>query len=277
MKNLIVLIFAAIMISCSGKQEDGPRKSTRSENVVILEKPFIIKGLDRERTIRLYLPEDYANSSESYPVIYGHDGQNLFDDSTSYAGEWALDESLNTIAKETGFKLIVVGIDNGLGKRMNELSPWENKRFGSAEGKEYMDFIVQQIKPYMDSTYRTLPDRENTAIMGSSMGGLISHYGIYQYPEIFSKAIIFSPSYWYADEVWDFTTSQPLPKDSRLWLEIGEKEGDAVDDTNKMYEVILETGHPQDQVVKKVDPQGEHNEASWRRQFVPAIKWLFDI
>jgi len=109
------------------------------------------------------------------------------------------------------------------------------------------------------------------------MGGLISHYAIYQYPEVFSKAIIFSPSYWFSQEVWPFTKANPLPTDSRLWLEIGKKEGTAVDNTNKMYETILATGHPATGIEKRVDPEGEHNEASWRRQFIPAIKWLFEV
>ena len=276
MKLLSFLIITTTLWSCSTKQESLPRKSSASQNVVILD-PILINGLSRDRTIRLYLPSDYATSAEAYPVIYAHDGQNLFDDSTSYVGEWGLDESLNKIDLETGFKAIVVGIDNGQEKRMNELSPWENERFGQAEGEEYMEFIVNQVKPYIDSTYRTLANRENTAIMGSSMGGLISHYGIYKYPQVFSKAIIFSPSYWYAEDVWNFTTANPLPDDARIWLEIGLKEGNSVADTEKMYEVILKTGHSVENIVKQIDPKGEHNEPSWRRQFVPAIKWLFDI
>jgi predicted alpha/beta superfamily hydrolase len=204
-----------------------------------------------------------------------HDGQNLFDNLTSYVGEWGIDESLNQLSVSSNFDLIVVGIDNGQEKRMNELSPWENKEFGKAEGEEYMEFIVKQIKPFIDSTYRTFPDRENTAIMGSSMGGLISHYAIYKYPEIFGKAGIFSSSYWYSDEVFDYTLVNPIPKDARLFLMVGKKEGDMVFDSQKMYNLILETGHPKENVSLIIDPEGEHNEASWRKQFVPAVKWLF--
>lgn len=263
-------------MSCTQPSKEQARRSTVSDNVIILE-PFQMERLARERTIRVYLPEDYNESTAEYPVIYAHDGQNLFDDSTSYAGEWGLDESLNQIANENGFRVIVVGIDNGQEKRINELSPWENPKYGAAEGEEYMDFIISQLKPYIDSTYRTLPAREHTAIMGSSMGGLISHYSIYRYPKIFSKAIIFSPSYWYADAVWSFTEENPIPEDSKLWLVIGEKEGNAVSNTNKMHQVILDSGHPDENIVKQVDPEGEHNEPSWRRQFVPAVKWLFEV
>lgn len=267
---------ASYLSSCAAPQSEQTRISTAKDNVIVLD-PFQMEALDRERTVRVYLPEDYDESVEAYPVIYAHDGQNLFDDSTSYAGEWGLDESLNNLAMETGFKAIVVGVDNGLEKRINELSPWENPEYGPAEGDGYMDFIVNQLKPHVDSVYRTHPEREHTAILGSSMGGLISHYAIYKFPHVFSKVIIFSPSYWYSNEIWDYTLNNSVPHDSRLWLEIGEKEGNAVDNTNKMYRVIIDSGHPETNIVKQIDPEGEHNEPSWRRQFVPAIKWLFQI
>ena len=256
-------------------QSDIKMPSSAQPNVTVLEQKFTINGLNRERQIRIYLPEDYNKSEELYPVLYMHDGQNLFDDSTSYVGEWGVDENLNQLAKESGLKLIVVGIDNGGEKRMNELSPWENAKYGAAEGEAYMEFIVKQIKPFIDSTYRTLDDRDNTAIMGSSMGGLISHYAIYNYPEVFGKAVIFSPSYWFSDDVYSFTESDPVPHSARIWLEIGKKEGNAVDDVEKMYSHILSTGHPAENLHMVIDPEGEHNESSWRRQFTPAIIWLF--
>ena len=277
-KNILIFIISVTFMACGNADQDAgqdQRPSTAQSNVTVLEQKFIIKGLNRERLIRIYLPEDYTTSEEAYPVLYMHDGQNLFDDSTSYVGEWGVDESLNQLAKETGLKLIVVGIDNGQEKRMNELSPWENDKFGEAEGAEYMDFIVKQVKPFIDSTYRTLSNRNNTAIMGSSMGGLISHYAIYNYPDVFSKAGIFSPSYWFSEDVFTFTANNPVPEDSRLWLVIGRKEGNAVDDVEKMYTHILATGHPGNNLQITIDPEGEHNEPSWRKQFVPAITWLF--
>ena len=271
------LIFVTFVACGNGNQVEGQiiRPSTALPNVKVLDQQFTIKGLNRDRIIRVYLPEDYANSTEAYPVLYMHDGQNLFDDSTSYVGEWGVDENLNQLAKESGLKLIVVGIDNGQDKRMNELSPWENSEYGQAEGVEYMEFIVKQIKPFIDSTYRTLNNRENTAIMGSSMGGLISHYAIYNYPEVFGMAGIFSPSYWYSEDVFTFTKENPVPEDARLFLVIGKKEGNAVDDTEKMYSHILATGHPNETLKITIDQEGEHNEPSWRKQFTPAIKWLF--
>lgn len=281
MKHIFLYpVVAFTIFACTKRAEHDAqktRKSTKAENVLIIANKFKIAGLDRERTVRIYLPPGYDASNEAYAVIYAHDGQNLFDDSTSYVGEWGIDESLNRLSEEKGLNLIVVGIDNGQEKRMNELSPWANEKFGEGEGDAYMNFIVEQVKPFVDSTYRTLPDREHTAIMGSSMGGLISHYAIYRFPKIFGKAIIFSPSYWYSDKVWNFTKDNPLPHDARIWMEIGQHEGNAVDDTERMFKQIRKSGHPKDQIVELVDPEGEHNETSWRRQFVPAILWLFEV
>jgi len=273
-KSLFYSLLVVTIIACNNT-EPTKMPTSAQPNVTVLEQSFIINGLNRDRVIRVYLPEEYDNSEEAYPVLYMHDGQNLFDDSTSYVGEWGVDESLNQLAKDSGLKLIVVGIDNGQDKRMNELSPWENTDYGKAEGVEYMEFIVKQIKPFIDSTYRTLNNRENTAIMGSSMGGLISHYAIYNYPEVFGMAGIFSPSYWYAEDVFTFTENNPVPEDSRLWLVIGEKEGNAVDNVEKMYAHIQATGNPSDNIKMTIDLEGDHNESSWGKQFVPAIKWLF--
>ena len=273
-KYILIILATVTFIACSNKDQPD-RHSTMQSNVTVLAQKFTINRLNRDRQIRIYLPEDYEESEEVYPVLYMHDGQNLFDDSTSYVGEWGVDENLNQLAKDGGLKLIVVGIDNGQEKRMNELSPWENEEYGKAEGVEYMEFIVKQLKPFIDSTYRTLSDRDNTAIMGSSMGGLISHYAIYNYPEVFGKAVIFSPSYWYSKDVFTFTESNPVPHDARMWLEIGSKEGNAVDDVEEMYDHILATGHPSENLYMVIDPEGEHNESSWRKQFTPAISWLF--
>lgn len=273
---LSAILLGATTFSCQ-ETTYSPESSSAESNVYVLEQEFKIAGLNRSRKIRIYLPPGYDSTSRHYPVLYMHDGQNLFDDSTSYVGEWGIDESLNQLASESEFRLLVVGIDNGQEKRMNELSPWENKKFGEAEGELYMKFIVNQIKPFIDNTYRTLSDRDNTAIMGSSMGGLISHYAIYKYPQVFSKAGIFSPSYWYSTDVFSFTTEAPVPEDARLYLIIGQKEGTAVADMEEMYAHILDTGHPINNIRKFIAPDGEHNESSWQKQFKPAIKWLFEL
>lgn len=243
-----------------------------------LEKTFLITELNRERNIWIYLPKNYNESNETYPVLYMHDAQNLFEDSTSFSGEWEVDESLNALSSSLDFNLIVVGIENHAEKRINEMSPWQNRAYGEAEGETYMNFIVKQIKPYIDSAYRTITDKENTAIMGSSMGGLISHYAIYKYPDIFGKAAIFSPSYWFADKAYDFTLDNPIPNENRLYLYSGKKEGEMmVNAPQTMYDYIIKSGHPKQNIHLVIDPNGEHNEASWGKHFSSAIKWLFKL
>jgi alpha-glucosidase len=279
-------LLALLACSCCGVAVAGgadaqtapaaPRPSTAQANVQVLA-PMTIPGLERQRTIRLYLPPEYANSNKRYPVLYMHDGQNLFDAATSFLGEWGVDETLNELAKTRHLQVIVVGIDNGAEHRMQELNAWDNAEHGKAEGQAYMDFIVAVVKPYIDAHYRTNPDRAHTAIMGSSLGGLISHYAIYAYPKVFGKAGIFSPAYWYAPPVFDFTSSHALPRDTKLYFYAGGKEDEnMVGNMQRAVALIRRQGLPEKNVVVRVDPQAQHNEAAWRAQFPRAVAWLFD-
>ena len=279
-KQCWVIAMAALISACASSPTPEPSQpakkvSTAQPSVQVVPKQLDMPGLDRKRTLRIYLPPGYHQGTERFPVLYMHDGQNLFDDATSYVGEWGIDETMDALALSHGLRIIVVGIDNGGVKRMNELSPWPNARFGAAEGKQYMEFVVKTVKPYVDTNLRTRPEREHTAIMGSSMGGLISHYAIHEYPQVFSKAGIFSPSYWYAKEVFDFTRAHPLPAGSRSYLLMGGKEGpEATGDMLKMAELMRSTG--KDQALESVIvPSGEHNETFWRAEFPKAVLWLF--
>ena len=252
------------------------RPASAQPNVKVLEDVVTIPGLDRERTLRIYLPPGYENSNKRYPVMYMHDAQNLFDAATSFAGEWEVDEHLNALAKSDGLELIVVGIDNGAEHRNTELSPWENERLGQPEGEEYVRFMVEVLKPYIDANYRTKKGRKDTAIMGSSLGGLISHYAIYAYPKVFGMAGIFSPSYWVSEKVFEQTEKNPVPKNTRLYMVVGKKEGPMMyGNMEKMYAFIKEQGHPEANISAETNEAGEHNEAFWSSEFSDAVKWLF--
>jgi predicted alpha/beta superfamily hydrolase len=258
----------------------APRPSTAQPNVHVLP-AMTIPGLGRERTIRLYLPPGYETSSARYPVLYMHDGQNLFDAATSFLGEWEVDETLNALARERGLELIVVGIDNGGEHRVQELTAWDNPKWdnakATAEGAAYSAFIVDVVKPYIDTHYRTKADRRHTAIMGSSLGGLISHYAIHRYPQVFGKAGLFSPSYWYAPEAYAFTTVHPLPHDAKLYFYCGGREDEEMlANMRRMTELERKSGLPQDRIAVDVDVDAEHNEAAWRKEFPRAVAWLFD-
>ena len=277
-KPLLPLIAGAVL-SVSAMAADtapGARPSTALPGVKLLASELDMPGLGRKRQVRLYLPPGYATSGKRYPVLYMHDAQNLFDNATSYAGEWKVDETMDALSKSGQLELIVVGIDNGQAKRMTELSAWSSPRFGTAEGEQYMDFIVKVVKPLIDKDYRTLPDRANTAIMGSSMGGLISHYAVNQYPGVFSKAGVFSPAYWTAMPVYGFVAAKQVPKDARVYMLMGSEEGESmVPDAQRMAALLAKTGHPANNLAFKVVPGAKHNEGFWSGEFREAVLWMF--
>jgi predicted alpha/beta superfamily hydrolase len=254
--------------------------STAQQNVSILP-ALEMRALKRQRTVRIYLPASYAlptNNGETakrYPVLYMHDGQNLFDDATSYVGEWGVDETLNALAQSHGLELIVVGVDHGGEKRMPELNPFDSAEFGNGEGDAYLDFLVGELKPLIDQNYRTLPERANTAIMGSSMGGLISHYALARHPQIFSRAGIFSPAYWAGPQIFPMAEQQPLPPDARLYLLMGGQEGEGMVKGLDAMRATLAAQHPAENWQAKLVPEGIHNEGFWRAEFAEAVLWLF--
>ena len=137
---------------------DKPKPYTASPQVRIIDTSFAIPQLYRKRRIWIYLPKGYASASKAYPVLYMHDGQNLFNEQTAANGEWGVDECLDSLQKQTGKECIVVAIDNGGDKRLSEYTPYDfnyNKNIVKAEGKLYVDFIVQTLKPFIDTKYRT--------------------------------------------------------------------------------------------------------------------------
>jgi hypothetical protein len=153
--------------------------------------------LFNERDLYVYLPRGYGESGQRYPVLYMQDGQNLFDDALSFAGEWHLDEALENDPALP--PCIVVGIPNTGPRRLDEYTPFMDAKHGGGDGERYLDFLVETVKPLIDADFDTLPDPENTGIGGSSLGGLISLYGFFARPGTFGFAAVMSPSIWFAD------------------------------------------------------------------------------
>jgi predicted alpha/beta superfamily hydrolase len=200
-----------------------------------------------------------------------HDAQNLFDSKTSYAGEWNIDEKLDSINAE----LIVIGIEHGNDKRMDELTPFKNDKYGGGNADAYLEFIVKTLKPQIDQKYRTKTKKKNTLIMGSSLGGLVSYYAILKYPQVFGKAGIFSPSFWFSDKIFDLTENTKKIN-SKIYFLCGDNESeDMVTDLNKM-EYLLNTKRCYcfNLNEKKIVKGGQHNEKLWRDGFTKAILWL---
>jgi predicted alpha/beta superfamily hydrolase len=259
--------------------EDVSQGSTAAANVHLLDADFFMPQLNRNRRIMIYLPPDYETTQKRYPVMYMHDGQNLFDDATSFSGEWGVDESLNELHAQGDYGCIVVGIDNGGGLRIDELAPWVNDDYNEGgEGAQYMNFIVETLKPYVDGNYRTFTGRDYTAIMGSSLGGLISQFGIMEHQNVFSKAGIFSPAFWFNDpQIFDHSANTPKTGPMRIYQYAGQAEGNGsvVSDVNNMENVLLNNDFGVGELFKSINPNGDHSEPFWNAEFPAAYQWLF--
>ena len=250
------------------------KSHTASINVRIVDTAFYMPQLDRNRRIWIYLPVGYATNRKQYPVMYMHDGQNIFDEFTAGFGEWGIDECLDSMIKKGKPACIVVGIDCGP-ERMNEYNPYDFKTFGQGEGDKYIEFLVKTLKPFIDRHYRTLPGKENTIIAGSSMGGLISYYAMLRYPDVFGKAGIFSPSFWTADGIKALTDSTGSRIKGKLFFYIGSLEGKTY--VNDMNEIVEKLGALSGAMIYSVidtDPGSRHNEKAWRKWFAEFYNWV---
>ncbi len=251
--------------------------STAADNVEIFSDTFAMPQFERCRRIWVYVPPDYHESNRRYPVMYMHDGQNVFDASTSFAGEWRVDETMNQLFEGGDSGIIVVAIDNGQVFRAEEYIPWPFPGLSTARGHLYADFIVNTLKPVIDMVYRTKPDRENTAIMGSSFGGVISMYTGLEFQEVFSKIGSFSPSYWVSEQAYQQVQTTGKRQDMRIYQIMGTPEGqDAVRNMLQMEEELHAAGFGGAEVLSVVHPDGAHNEGYWAREFAAAYLWLFD-
>lgn len=266
----------AVALEILSWEGQGGGTGTAADNVFVIDEDFSIPQLNRQRRIWLYLPPDYATSGKSYPVLYMQDGQNLFDANTSFGQEWQVDEALNQLFNQGDEGIIVVGIDNGQGNRLNEYTPWPNPEYGGGQGSEYVDFIVQTLKPYIDANYRTRPQRDFTGIMGSSLGGLISMYAVIEHQDVFSKAGIFSPSFWFTNDIYDLVDEVGKEDNLRVYLLGGINEsGGMVPDLNRMYSQLENEGFQAEELQLITHADGQHSEWYWAREFSAAYQWLF--
>ncbi len=263
--TLLILLFVATAMTFVQQNNATKQVSTFS-----IEAP----QLDCTKKIWIYLPKNYNSTQKKYPVIYMHDAQNLFDAKTSFVGEWNVDEKLDSLNAQ----VIVVGIEHGNEKRMEELTPYKNAKYGGGNADNYLEFIVKTLKPAIDAKYRTKTNARNTGIIGSSLGGLVSYYAILKYPEVFGKAGIFSPSFWFnRKEIIELTEKTPKLK-TKIYFLCGDNEGDGdmVTDLNKIDDLVSEKRCECKHLTKKkIVKGGQHNEKLWRDGFANAFVWLF--
>ena len=257
--------------------DDTNGNHTISGTVIELDYNFYMPQYDRTRRIWIYLPPDYATSTEHYPVVYMHDGQNVFDQASSFAGEWDADGCMQSMISGGHTKAIVVGVANGEADRIAEYTPWAHDTYGGGDGERYAEFLVYTLKPYIDAHYRTLPDRENTVVGGSSLGGLISYYIALEYDSVFGKAFVFSPSFWYADSVHTFTNGFAKTQASKLYFTAGLYEDvDMVPDMEQIYAEMEAVGFTADEYFSVIRTDGAHSEWFWKRELDDALLWLFE-
>ena len=259
------------------------RVPSASASVSVLSTDFEMPQLGRTRRIWIYLPPEYARTKKSYPVLYMHDGQNVFDDATSFAGEWGVDEALDSLSTRASGS-IVVAIDHAGDKRLDEYSPWKHERYGGGEGAAYVEFIVRTLKPYVDKHYRTRRAAAHTAIAGSSMGGLISLYAALEHPNVFSKAGVFSPALWIAPDLVTHARERGAhfgrgAKRPKLYFVSAESEAQLKEQlaiSGPLMEALAAIGYQPGKDLTVIErPDGAHSEWFWRREFPAAYLWLF--
>ncbi|NDJ78893.1 MAG: alpha/beta hydrolase [Chloroflexi bacterium] len=243
--------------------------------------------LDNIRDILVYLPPSYHHSTRSYPVLYMHDGQNLFDERTSFVGEWEADETLDALSDD-GIEAIVVGIPNMGDYRLDEYGPRHNPVLNmGGQGEAYLAFVCDTLKPLIDSHFRTRPTREHTGIMGSSMGGLISVYAYSRYSAVFGLCGAMSPAFWFSGEqIFDFVAHGPLPP-GRMYIDVGTQEiprpgsrdvllglssARYVADARRMRDLLYARGFEDLRYVEEED--AIHHESAWARRLPAALRFL---
>ena len=250
---------------------------------------FYSPQLDNYRTIIIYLPDNYEYEKNRYQVLYMHDGNNIFDAKTSFSGiEWMVDETVEKLIKMNEIeKIIVVGIYN-TSDRINEYSPYIDDIRGGGKGDSYIKFIKETLKPFIDKNYRTKCGRDYTGIAGSSLGGLISLYAVFEYPEIFGKAGIISPALYWSDlKIINMIESKKLEYKLKLWIDIGT---DEFEETGvlKWYENAVENCEILENAIKNQNKSsvmidykfsiikgGRHNEYWWSLRTEDVLKYLF--
>ncbi len=264
-RRLALLITLFFTIAKTFSQQST---ATKQVSTFMIEAP----QLKATKKIWIYLPKNYTTSKKRYPVIYMHDAQNLFDAKTSFVGEWNIDEKLDSLNAQ----VIVIGIEHGNEKRIDELTPYKNAKYGGGNADNYLDFIVKTLKPEIDKKYRTKTNTKNTGIIGSSLGGLVSYYAILKYPMVFGRAGVFSPSFWINPEIYTLMENTPKLK-AKIYFLCGDNEGEGmVSDLNKMDLLIADKRCDCTNMTKtKIIKGGQHNEKLWRDGFVKAYIWLF--
>jgi predicted alpha/beta superfamily hydrolase len=254
-----------------------------------LHKDFQSKILNNDRDVIVYLPPGYdKNKQRHYSVLYLHDGQNLFDGATSFipGQEWRVDEAAEILIASGKIEpLIIVGVYNTGKDRIDEYTPVAEPKY-KAGGKAdlYGRLLVEELKPFIDKTYRTKKGAAHTGLGGSSLGGLVSMYLGLKYPNVFGRVAVVSPSVWWANnQIVHQVEALPKKPPLRIWLDIGTKEGGnaeeaqhTVDGARLLKNALVKKGWKLEKDLKYFEAQGaEHNERAWAARVEQILEFLF--
>lgn len=289
-KLLLFFIFVSLIFTGCTAKKGEPEVKQRGASELVFIKNFKSNILNNERNIAVYLPPDYKeNSGKKYPVLYMHDGQNLFtEESSGSKAKWKVRETADKLINENKIEdIIIVGIYN-TPDRIDEYTQSYTEKYKGGKGKDYARFVVEEVKPYIDSNYRTLKDRENTGIAGSSLGGLISLYMGWNYPETFKKIGAISPSFWWDSGIMqkEIEAYKGEKKDLNIWIDAGNAEEtddrnnngiiDMVDDAREMVSALNKKDFiTQRDVMFYEVTAGMHNEDSWAERFDQVLLYMF--
>ena len=253
-----------------------PFKPNFLPKVHLISEEFDIPQLNKKRRIWALLPYDYETSTENYPVLYLQDAQNLFNENAKY-GNWEIDKKLAVMAEYNIGKIIVIAVEHAEKDRVKEYNVG-NTVLGNGQGKKYIRFITDTLKPFVDENFRTKIEREHTGIGGSSMGGLVSIFSGIMYPEVFGKLMIFSPSLWVVPKIKLSFLDMEEAEDTRIYLYAGGDESTTmIDHVKKFQSRLLKRESLADKMKIKlsINMEGKHNEIYWSDEFPKAIEWLF--
>lgn len=269
-------------------RQPGPRARGRTlAGDVRIHEGFPSEILGNRRDILVYLPPGYEeNPAERYPVLYVHDGQNVFDAATAAFGvEWGLDETAERLIREGKLReILIVAIPTA--RRTYEYTPLADPRFGGGGAEAYAEFLLTELKPFIDRKYRTLPDPQHTATMGASLGGLCSLYLGWKHPEIFGQVAALSPALWWADGAVLEQLREAPGGPRRVWLDAGTDESpldrdengvpDHLDRTRAMWTILVDKGYRRGESLSYREiPGAQHDEKSWGQRAGEVLVWLF--
>ena len=247
-----------------------------------LHRNFHSQYLPDDRNIIVYLPPDYEEQDRRYPVMYMQDGQNLFDPETSFVQgrTWQFGEHADQLIRAKEIEpLIVVGVYN-TPRRLEEYTHARDKRMGGGEANRYGQLLVEELKPWIDNEYRTLSDEANTALGGSSLGGLVSLYLGLEHTETFGKLAVMSPSIWWNHKsILGYVNEYDGPPWPKIWLDVGDGEGRRVHaDVDLLYQRLKTNGwKPGVNIHYQLAIGGTHDEAAWAARVGDMLRFLFPV